>query len=810
MTSPTHRTKTTRRTPLVGRDHDVAALTALARRDDVPLVTVIGPGGVGKTRVALAVAEQVADTFPHGVWVIDLSALTEAHLVMPTIAQAFGLDLSGTSAILERLITFLHDRTTLLVLDTLEHVTDFAEDLVALLDACQGLTVLGTSRAPLRLSVEQTYALAPLAVPLPDADASTDEILQASAVDLFVQRARAVKPSFTVPPEHVRAVAEICRRLDGLPLAIELAASRVRLLSPPDMLRRMDPSLPLLAHGERDRPARQQTLRNTIAWSDGLLTPDAQRVFCQLGVFVDGWTLDAAEAVCDTDGDILSAMDVLVDHHLVQAVADADGNVRFSMLQTIREYALEQLAEAGALVATQQRHAEFFSNLAERIAPELHRPDQQRWLDYLDTEHNNLRAAIGYAVGDAPATALRLAGTLGWFWYVRGHLTDGCHWLQQALAVGSGHDDHAEASALLALGMLLRARCAYDDAIEVEERALAMFRAQGDDAGIWATLCDLGYVHLFAGRPEQARPLLEEGLELARRCGDRSGMARLLSGLALTNSDVHLNEESLALYRELGDLRNIARLLGFVGYDRLFVTPDLERADAALEEAVALSRQLGATPMLTFHLLLLGHLALERADLATASAYLTEALRLDRDIGQLSQMGTGFERFARLAAMAAAPEQAAQLIGAAASLRERLGDPIQLGERPNYDQTLDMIHAMVTDDAFEQARDTGARMAIDDVIDLALAIAQAVRAATPNATPARLDPPAAATATFGLTPRERDVLYLVAQGLTDADVAERLFLARRTVNTHLTSIYTKLGVNSRAAATRFAIEHGLT
>ncbi|CAA9576383.1 MAG: Transcriptional regulator, AfsR family, partial [uncultured Thermomicrobiales bacterium] len=441
-------------TPFLGREREVAEVTGLLRRGEARLLTLAGPGGVGKTHLALAAAAELLDAFPDGAWFVDLAPLADPALVPTAVATALGLREAGGRPPADAAANHLRDKAALLVLDNWEHLLGAAPFVADLLAACPRLAVLATSRAPLRLRGEREHPVGPLALADPAADAAA--LAGSEAVALFVERARAVKPGFALDETNAVAVAGIVRRLDGLPLAIELAAARVRVLAPPALLARLDRALPLLTSGPRDAPARQRTLRDAIAWSHGLLSPDERDLFRRLAVFVGGFTLEATEAVADLGGelDALGGLEGLAEDSLLRPAEGPGGEPRFTMLATVREFAREQLEASGEAAVAHGRHAAFFTVLAESAAPELTGPDQGAWLARLEAEHDNLRAALVWAEGHEPESCLRLAGALWRFWYARGHLAEGLRRLEAAVARADGRPADACARALLGAGVL--------------------------------------------------------------------------------------------------------------------------------------------------------------------------------------------------------------------------------------------------------------------------------------------------------------------------------------------------------------------
>jgi predicted ATPase/class 3 adenylate cyclase len=547
-------------TSFVGRRREAHRVTELVRTNR--LVTLIGPGGTGKTRLAVEVARGSLDAFPDGSYFVDLSPITDPLLVPDSIASALLLvpERSGRS-VLEILEEHLRDRTALLLLDNFEQVLPGADTVAALLAAAPRIRLLATSRAPLGLSGEQAFPVPPLGIL--DATDDVAALRQSEAVSLFVDRATAVDPLFSLADEDVPIVAEICARLDGLPLAIELAASRVRLLPPRRLLERLEPALPMLVGGPRDAPERQRTLEAAIGWSYDLVDEAGRVLFRRLSVFAGGWTLDAVMDVADPAGDlgdVLGGLESLVQHSLVhRPPGDTQGRLR--MLETIREFALARLDASGDGPDVRRRHALRFRDLAERAGPHLTGPDQRRWLDELSREHDNLRAALRWAIDSVEGeTALRTAGPIWRFWYARGHLEEGRRWLEAALGLPSSREPTTpRARALTALGGIAYWQGDFDTALRSYEEALDIHRALGDRGAMVEALLDVGEARAVKGDPASAVALMEESLALAREVGDRRGEAWALWGLAAArmfagdlDASRDLLEESLRIFQEVG------------------------------------------------------------------------------------------------------------------------------------------------------------------------------------------------------------------------------------------------------------------
>ncbi len=556
-------------TSFVGRAREIAAVADLLHREDVRLVALTGPGGVGKTRLAQRVAAELADNFADGAAWVDLAPLADPNLVAPTVAQALGVREAGDRSLYERLADALRDRALLLVLDNFERVVDAAPLVARLLAGCPRLKVLATSRVHLRVSGERLVPVGPLALPEPARPAPLPELAATEAVALFVERAQAARPDFALTTGNAAAVAEICRQLDGRPLAIELAAARVAVLPPAALLARLERRLPLLTGGPRDSPARLRSMRDAIGWSHDLLSQDEQALFRRLAVFVGGFTLEAAEAVAADEGiDVLEGVSSLVAKSLVRDEEGSGGEPRYLMLETVREFGLERLAERGEEPAIRAAHAAFFLALAEAAEPRLMGPDEATWLDRLATELPNTRAALAWTLEhEAAETALRLATNLFWFWYSRGDRREGERWLGAALARGSGGTT-ARADALIAAALVATVLdCAA--AVELAEEGLAVSRACGYAAGSARALLCLGIAAEWAGDFDRAVGLEEEALALLRDLDDPFRTALVLVNLADANlwrgdlapAQAHA-AEGLALARSTGNEYAVALALG--------------------------------------------------------------------------------------------------------------------------------------------------------------------------------------------------------------------------------------------------------
>jgi non-specific serine/threonine protein kinase len=729
-----------RLTNFVGRERekdDVIGLLARSR-----LLTLTGTGGSGKTRLALEVASCVADEYPEGVWLVELASISDPAIPVQEVAALFGVREEPGKPLLDTLAASLLPSKALLVLDNCEHLVEACAGLAdRLLNACPDLRILTTSRQPLGLDYEVAHRVPPMSMPDANQLPAPSELGRYEALRLFVDRASAIRSDFSVSQEKVQPLVELVTKLDGLPLAIELAAARTRVLSVRQIVERLDERFRLLSTTSRSASPRHRSLQAVMDWSYELLSQPERVVLMSLSVFAGGFTLEAAQAVSGLEVDEFETIDLLsqlVDRSLLN-VDERAGVASYRMLETIRHYALERLEESGEADQLRSRLLTYYTDLAESTENDLLTESQPVWLDRLEREHDNLRASLDWG-WTSPREAdrrlgLRLAGSLVWFWYFRGYLSEGRTWLERILSLeGNDSPTVARAKALSAAGVVAYLQSDYPVARTRLEEGLSIWRTLGDVRGTAFALTFLGRVAQQLGDPS---------------AGD-------------------LGEESVALFREHGDKWGLALSLDFLG-EVARERGEHSRAEELHRESLSLYLEVGHSWGVALELSHFGHIALRTGDYATARQRLEEAIEIQRAVGDKWMLAWTLHNLGDVVRAQGDHERAA-------ALRE---------------ESLQLFHEL------------GGKGAI--------ASAWATQTSRPHATDEATEPQSTTTGENpeGLTRREIEVLRLIAEGLTDAQVADRLVLSTRTVQAHLRSIYSKLNITTRTAATRYAMEHGL-
>lgn len=807
--------------PIIGRERELSELAALLQQEAFRLVTLTGPGGVGKTRLALEVAYHLLPNFSHGVFFIALDPLQDPALLPATIAAALGVAECGGETVTETLRLALAKRQLLLVLDNFEHLIMAAPVVSDLLAAAPQLRVLATSREWLRLRGEHNYPVNPLATPTPgqlNQALSAAVVASFSAVELFRQRATAAVRSFELTPANAAAVAEICALLDGLPLAIELAAARLPLWGSAEALQsRLGSAWQHLKGGARDLPAHQQTLQATMEWSYELLAPEEQKLFRRLAAFVGGCTLEAAAAVCDADADLgvdlWDGMAALVDKNLLRQAGEPDGEPRFVMLQTIYAFALEQLRSSGEQARLQQAHANCFLALAEEAAPELKSSSVNRWLEILEQEHDNFRAALGWCRREKRlALMLRLSAALAYFWYLRGYTREGLQVLTGVLSEIQGEvDTLLHIGALRGAGMLAVAQGEYAAAQNFFEDGLAIAQRMEDWDGMARALGNLGIIADNQGDFPAAQSYYERALSLAQQYGNKSTVADALLNLGTVayalgdpTAAVSYFERCLPLMEETADLHGAALALGNLGSLALY-QGDRTAAQSYLERSRTIAEALGDKRQSAVVLADLGLVAVAQGEHELARSRARQSLDLAQELGDWPTTVEVLRTLAILEAATGSAEWAARLRGVDVGQREVMGVILNPLDEAKYERGLQPARQKLGAKGFATALAAGKAMGLEEAVTFAF------HSLTPTTAPENETDrqKESMDKTGELTRRELEVLRLVSQGMTDAQVAETLVISPRTVNAHLTSIYGKLDVNSRTAAARRALEQGL-
>jgi non-specific serine/threonine protein kinase len=768
-------------TSFVGRERELGEIARLLLT--TRLLTLTGVGGSGKTRLALEVASQLLKGFLGGVWLVELAALSDPELVPQVTASALGVREAPGHALTETLVDYLKPRHVLLVLDNCEHLIEASAQLAeTLLRACPNLRILATSREPLGIAGELIWLVPGLTLPDLRRLHPTENLLRYEAVRLFAERAQAVLPTFEVVEDNAAALAQVCNELDGIPLAIELAAARARVLSVEQIASRLGDSLRLLVGGSRTGLARHQTLKATLDWSHGLLSDKERQLFQRLAVFAGGFSLEAAEAVCageDIEHDeVLDLLSALIDKSLVVADKQQGGAPRYRLLEPIRQYSAKMLRSSAEEAVVRKRHRDWYLALAEAAIPKLLGSEQTVWVDRLEAEHDNLRAALAWSQREPSGKepGLQLAAALTMFWQMRGYISEGRRWLELMLSRASEAPSALRARALSAAGFQTFHLGDFAQARAYWEQALALYQNLANTMRIGQQLMYLAYC--------------------AQQESDYSRAVRLA-------------EQSLGLQREAANQWGISSAL-FCLADSVYAQGDVARASVLLEEAVAIARDMGNRWGLGRRLARLGQVAQAQHELERAIALIQESLAACREAGDNWGISQALVGLAGVAIERGEPARAAQLLGAVETRRNTIGAALWRVDQLEFEHSIAAAHAALTAEQFAAAWAQGQAMSLEDAIAYAQETVE-----QPDVVTARQRMPSRRSTSFepaGLTQREIEVLRLIAVGKSNQKIAEELILSIRTVERHVSNIYEKIGVHgntARAAATAYAFSHGL-
>jgi predicted ATPase/DNA-binding CsgD family transcriptional regulator len=794
-------------TSLIGRQRELGELDALLRR--ARLVTLTGTGGSGKTRLALALANLSRVRFPDGAWWVDLSNVTNAELIAGTVALALEIEQAPGRDTAATIVRFLKPRTALVVIDNCEQVAaDCAGFLQFLLTSCADVSVIATSREVLGVAGERVFPVPGLRLPANEDDAT-------EAVELFVERARALTPGFTVGPANAAAVIRLCRQLDGLPLAIELAAARAGALGALEISRRLGTSPGVLRNPSRGAPLRHQTLRATLDWSYRLLTGQEQMLFRRLSCFSGSFTLRAAETITAGQGLEASTVADLIATLVTKSLVAADqqnGEHRYRMLETIRQYAARRLEESGETPTVHAAHGAYYLSFAERAHTGLEGAEQALWLGRLEHEHDNLRAVLRRTIHGADTrTAARLAALLWPFWYRRGHYDEARAWLEGASAavVGEPAEAAVTAAVLTGAGVLAFLQCDYGVATERLSKARGLYEEEGDKAGLASTLQRLGSIAREEGRYSDARRMHEESMAISAELGDTAAVAASRDYLGFVawlagdpaRADA-LCGKAAEEFRAAGLHQETAAAIINQGV-AAHLGGDPERGAALLQASLDISMRLRYREGIAWALHELA-IIVAQDDTGTAADMLAESLETHADLGDRWRVASVVETIAEIVIAPADGSLAATLLGASTALRQGLGTPVPLAERPARDACEAMLRASLGQPRFRAAWQRGLTMPSDELTDLAMQALNAVR----DSQDLPEQPPTSPLDDYGLTGRERDVLQLLSQGLTNREIASELLISTGTAGVHVSSILRKLGVSSRVQAAAIAQRAG--
>lgn len=717
-------------TTFVGRGAESASVKALLASSR--LVTLTGPGGAGKTRLALQVAADLIDTWSDGVWLVDLAPLRDAASVAETALSAMGLREVQNEAAVRTLENHLRRRTALMIFDNTEHVIEASADLCAmLLRSCPGLQVLATSREPLGVDGEVTFRVPAMEIPDPSNPGPVQALAGIDSVNLFLNRATAVDASFSLTDQNAVWVAQLCKRLDGMPLAIELAAARVRVLSPEQIASRLDDRFQLLSSSSRTALPRQKTLKALIDWSYDLLSKEEKTLWRRMSWFAGGSTIEAVEAICTdqhlTSYDVLDLLTQLVDKSLL--LADTGASVpRYRQLESIREYGLEKLKDFGEEEVIARRHAEWFLGLSEEAEGQLWGPDQVRWFDRLESERGNLRRAIQTFREDRQtcSEALRMAAALWEFHEVRGHFEEGRRWIEEALDHAQDAPAEIVSKAMRGAGNLAFDQGDLDAAARLHAGSIDWERTLATTTGLAKAINNLGVVEQARGNLPSARELYEEALELMRGSGDERGVSVLLSNLGTIahhegNAEMseRLHTESLTLRRKLGNKRGIAHSLNNLG-NLAKERHDFDGARSLYLESLEIRQELGDRSGIAVLSHNLGGCALEEGDLDEARRLFAESLKTHEELGDKKGIADALEEMAKVVLDSGDATTAAAISGAASGLREQIGANRELSKQTDHQRAIDNLKVLLGEEGFQQAWNKGLRMELSESIALAI------------------------------------------------------------------------------------------
>jgi predicted ATPase/DNA-binding SARP family transcriptional activator/DNA-binding CsgD family transcriptional regulator len=797
------------RTSFVGREREM--IEVKRSLSTTQLLTLTGAGGSGKTRLAIEVSRDLAGSYADGVWLIELAPLSDPELVPQAVAGALGAQEQPGRPLLETLLDTLGNKEMLLLLDNCEHLIDAMARLATdLLHSCPRTRMLATSRERLGVIGELTWPVPSLSAPGAEEAPTVEEIEGYESARLFVDRASMGHPGFELTPENALAVAQVCARLEGMPLAIELAAARIGMLSVGQISERLDHSLNVLTRSGRTANHRHRTLRATLDWSYGLLGEPEQALLGKLSAFAGGFTLEAAESVGAGGGievaEVLELITILAEKSLVVAEESWAQGARYRLLEPVRQYAGEKLAASGDAEAVRSRHAEFFLALAEEAEPQLKGPHQVEWLDRLETEHDNLRAALSWALGRETDLGARMAGALCLFWYTRGYLSEGRSYLEAVVSLDA-LPPTVRARVLDGLGWIAEPQGDYERARAAYEESLKLYRRTDDKRGVANALGDLGSLVLDRGDYEQATSLLEESLLSHRELGrgeDIIGILDSLGVLASAKGDpersISYFSEALVLSRGSGNVRRTAVSLGNLGLTML-VHGDPAQATVVLDESLVLFREIGDNSNIAIGLMHAALAALAQGDYGRVRVLSEESLQLLQRAGDRQHIADCLKIMAGGAGVRGRAHRAARLWGAAEVLHEEIGVPLQ----PEYLQLLKPYIAAARrslgEVAWRAALAEGRAMTPERAIGYALSPEEPA-SPLPDGRRSGRD-------SAGLTPREEEVATLVARGLTNREIASELSISEHTVATHVTKILKRLGLNSRSRLSAWVAGRGL-